>query len=175
MEYLDLYDKNRVKTGEILARGSKMPKDRYRLVVRVIVFNNEGKMLIQQRASERNSYPNMWDFSVGGSVEAGETSSQGAERELLEELGLKFNVTDMLPSFSINFEQGFDDFYIINYDINAEDVVLQKEEVQAVKWATKEDIINMIRNGEFINFRESLVDLLFSFNEKRYGTFSKDK
>ena len=174
MEYLDLYDKNRVKTGEVIPRGSKMPKDRYRLVVRVIVFNSEGRMLIQQRASDRNSYPNMWDFSVGGSVEAGETSSQGAERELLEELGLKFNVSDIMPSFSINFEQGFDDFYIINYDIKAEDVVLQKEEVQAVKWATKEDIINMIRNGEFINFRESLVDLLFSFNEKRYGTFAKD-
>ena len=175
MEYLDLYDVNRTKTGETMARGIKMPEGRYRLVVRVIVFNSEGKMLIQQRASDRNSYPNMWDFSVGGSVEAGETSSQGAERELLEELGLKFNIAGTLPSFSVNFEQGFDDFYIINYDIKAEDVVLQKEEVQAVKWAEKEEIKEMIRTGEFINFREPLVDLLFSFNEKRYGTFAKDE
>ncbi len=174
MEYLDLYDINRTKTGEIIARGTKMPKDRYRLVVRVIIFNSEGKMLIQQRAADRNSYPNMWDFSVGGSVEAGETSSQGAERELLEELGLKYAISGTLPSFSINFEQGFDDFYIINLDINAEDVVLQKEEVQAVKWADKNEIISMIRKGEFICFRESLVDLVFSFNEKRYGTFAKD-
>ena len=174
MEYLDLYDINRTKTGETMVRGTKMPNDRYRLVVRVIVFNSDGKMLIQQRAAERNSYPNMWDFSVGGSVEAGETSSQGAERELLEELGLKFNLKGTLPSFSVNFEQGFDDFYIINYDINAEDVVLQKEEVQAVKWATKDEIKQMITSGKFINFRESLVDLVFSFNEKRYGTFAKD-
>lgn len=174
MEYLDLYDINRTKTGETMARGTKMPKDRYRLVVRVIIFNSEGKMLIQQRASERNSYPNMWDFSVGGSVEAGETSSQGAERELLEELGLSTKISGTLPSFSVNFEQGFDDFYIINYDVNAEDVVLQKEEVQAVKWAGKEEIKNMIKTGEFINFRESLVDMVFSFNEKRYGTFAKD-
>ena len=174
MEYLDLYDVNRRKTGETMVRGSKMPKDRYRLVVRVLVFNSDGKMLIQQRASERNSYPDMWDFSVGGSVEAGEASSQGAERELLEELGIQFNISGMLPSFSINFEQGFDDFYIINYDISADDVILQKEEVQAVTWATKEEVIDMIRKGEFINFRESLVDLVFSFNEKRYGTFAKD-
>ena len=174
MEYLDLYDVNRVKTGEIMQRGSKMPKNRYRLVVRVIIFNSEGKMLIQQRAADRNSYPNMWDFSVGGSVEAGETSSQGAERELLEELGLKVKLLGTLPSFSVNFEQGFDDFYIINYDINAEDIIFQKEEVQAVKWAGKDEIISMIRNGEFIGFRESLVDLVFSFNKKRYGTFAKD-
>ena len=49
MEYLDLYDKNRIKTGETMLRGSKMPKDRYRLVVRVIVFNSEGKMLTNLR------------------------------------------------------------------------------------------------------------------------------
>ena len=174
MEYLDLYDINRTKTGETMARGTKMPKDRYRLVVRVIVFNSEGKMLIQQRAAERNSYPSMWDFSVGGSVEAGETSSQGAERELLEELGIKFKLSGTLPSFSVNFEQGFDDFYIINYEINPNDIVFQKEEVQAVKWASKDEIKQMIKRGEFINFRESLVDLVFSFNEKRYGTFAKD-
>ena len=34
---------------------------------------------------------------------------------------------------------------------------------------TKDEIIDMIRKGEFINFRESLVDLVFSFNEKRRG------
>lgn len=175
MEYLDLYDLNRMKTGEIMQRGSRMPKDRYRLVVRVIVFNSKGQMLIQQRAGDRNSYPNMWDFSVGGSVEAGETSSQGAERELLEELGIKYNISGTLPSFSINFEQGFDDFYIINYNIKAEDIVFQKEEVQAVKWAERDEIISMIQRGEFINFRESLVDLVFSFSEKRYGTFAKDE
>ena len=173
MELFDLYDLNRIKTGEIMIRGTKVPDNKYRLVVRVIVFNSEGKMLIQQRASDRNSYPNMWDFSVGGSVVAGETSSEGAERELLEELGLKVALAGSLPSFSINFESGFDDFYIIDYDINPEDIVFQREEVQAVKWATKDEIIEMIRKGEFIEFRESLVELLFSFREKRYGTFAK--
>lgn len=175
MEYLDLYDVNKTRTGETIARGTKVPDGRYRLVVRVIIFNSKGQMLIQQRANDRNSYPNKWDFSVGGSVESGETSSEGAERELLEELGLKVNLSGKLANFTINFEQGFDDFYIINYDINAEDIVFQKEEVQAVKWAERDEIIAMIRSGEFIGFRESLVDMLFSFNKKRYGTFSKDE
>ena len=173
MEKFDLYDVNRRKTGETMVRGTAVPKDRYRLVIRVIVFNSEGKMLIQQRASDRSSYPSMWDFSVGGSVIAGETSSEGAERELLEEIGLKVALSGKQPSFSINFESGFDDFYIIDYDIESEDIVFQKEEVQAVKWATKDEVIKMIRNGEFIDFRESLVELLFSFREKRYGTFAK--
>ena len=173
MEIFDLYDENRIKTGETMIRGNKVPESRYRIVVHIIVFNSEGKMLIQQRASDRNSHPNKWDFSVGGSVVSGETSSQGATRELREELGLDVNLDGKQANFAINFEKGFNDFYIIDYDIDAGDIVFQKEEVQAVKWADKDEIISLIRNEEFIEFRESLVELLFSFRDKRWGTFQK--
>ena len=173
MELFDLYDENRIKTGETMVRGDKVPENRYRFVVHVIVFNNEGKMLIQQRASDRSSHANKWDFSVGGSVVAGETSSQGATRELLEELGIDVNLEGKQANFTINFEKGFDDYYFIDYDIDAKDVVFQKEEVQAVKWADKDEIISLIRSGEFIEFRESLVDLMFSFRDKRWGTFAR--
>lgn len=173
MEIFDLYDENRIKTGETMVRGTAVPENRYRFVVHIIVFNSEGKMLIQQRASDRGSHPNKWDFSVGGSVVAGETSSQGATRELHEELGIDLNLEGKQANFTINFEKGFDDYYIIDYDIDAKDVVFQKEEVQAVKWADKDEIISLIRNGKFIEFRESLVELLFSFRDKRYGTFAR--
>lgn len=173
MELFDLYDENRIKTGETMVRGTKVPDNKYRIVVHVIVFNREGKMLIQQRASDRASHPNKWDFSVGGSVVSGETSSEGAERELFEELGIKFKLSGTQANFSINFEKGFDDFYIIDYDIDSKDIVLQKEEVQSVKWADKQEILSLIRSGGFIEFRESLVELLFEFRDKRYGTFAR--
>ena len=173
MELFDLYDENRIKTGETMVRGDKIPENRYRFVVHVIVFNSEGKMLIQQRTSDRSSHPNNWDFSVGGSVVAGETSSEGATRELHEELGIDVNLKGRQANFSINFGKGFDDYYIIDYDIDAKDVNFQKEEVQAVKWADKDEIISLIRSGEFIEFRECLVDLIFSFRDKRWGTFSR--
>ena len=173
MEIFDLYDVNRNKTGETMIRGTQVPENRYRMVVHVIVFNSKGQMLIQKRASDRGSHPDVWDFSVGGSVVAGETSSQGAERELFEEVGIKYNLEGMLPSFTVNFVCGFDDYYVIDYDIDEKDVNFQKEEVQAVKWAEKDEIISLIRSGEFIEFRESLVEFLFSFKDKKYGTFSR--
>ena len=173
MEIFDLYDVDRTRTGETIIRGATVPENRYRFVVHVIVFNSEGKMLIQQRASDRPTHANCWDFSVGGSVVSGETSSVGATRELHEELGIDVNLEGKQANFTINFEKGFDDYYIIDYDIDAEDVNFQKEEVQAVKWADKEEILSLIRNGEFIEFRECLVELLFSFRDKRYGTLSR--
>lgn len=173
MEIFDLYDINRLKTGETMIRGTDVPKNRYRVVVHVIVFNGKGQMLIQQRAGDRPSHPNKWDFSVGGSVVSGETSSQGATRELKEELGLNMDLSNILPNFTINFEKGFNDFYIIDYDIDEKEINFQREEVQAVKWADKNEIISLIRSGEFIEFRESLVELLFSFRDKRYGTFAR--
>ena len=142
MEIFDLYDVDRNKTGETIVRGDKVPENRYRMVVHVIVFNSEGRMLIQQRASDRDSHANSWDFSVGGSVVAGEASSEGATRELHEELGIDVDLKGKQANFTVNFEKGFDDYYIIDYDIDAKDVVFQKEEVQAVKWADKDEIIS---------------------------------
>lgn len=173
MEIFDLYDINRLKTGETMIRGTEVPKNRYRVVVHVIVFNSEGKMLIQQRAGDRPSHPNKWDFSVGGSVVAGESSGAGAERELFEEIGLRLNLSNVLPNFTINFEKGFNDFYIINYDIDEKEINFQREEIQAVKWADKDVIISLIRSGDFIEYRESLVEFLFSFKDKKYGTFAR--
>ena len=173
MELFDLYDVDRIKTGEIMVRETAVPENRYRFVVHVIVFNSEGKMLIQQRASDRPSHANKWDFSVGGSVVSGESSSQGATRELYEELGIDFNLDGKQANFSVSFDNGFDDFYIIDYDINSKDIKFQEEEVQAVRWADKQEIISLIRENKFIEFRESLVDLIFSFRDKRYGTLSR--
>lgn len=173
MEIFDLYDINRKLTGETMIRGNDVPNGRYRMVVHVIVFNKEGKMLIQQRTKDRTSNPGKWDFSVGGCVVSGETSSIAAERELYEELGLKVKLQNTLANFSISFSTGFDDYYVIDYDIDEKDINYQKEEVQAVRWADKQEIIELIQADKFINYRISLVEFLFSFKQQRYGTYTK--
>lgn len=173
MEKFDLYDINRIKKGEIIDRGCEIPENRYRCVVHIVVFNSKGEMLIQQRASQKSSHANKWDFSVGGCVRAGETSNQGAERELAEEIGLKADFSHKQPSITINFGCGFDDYYVTHFDIDPKDVVLQEDEVQAVKWATKEEIKKLIDEGNFIGYRKIFVDFLFDFCRKEYGTFDR--
>ena len=79
MEILDIYDSNRMPTGRTFVRGTK-PEGGYYLVAQVIVFNTKGQMLIQQRQAHKLGWPNRWDVSAGGSVQAGETSQQAAQR-----------------------------------------------------------------------------------------------
>ncbi|MCU9807356.1 NUDIX hydrolase [Paraclostridium bifermentans] len=161
MEIWDLYDKDRIKTGETMVRGSKFKENTYHLVVHVCIFNLEGKMLIQQRQPFKDGWPNMWDITVGGSAVSGDTSQLAAEREVYEEIGYKLSLDGIRPSLTINFDKGFDDIYLIQKDVDISKLKLQYEEVQSVKWASKEEILSMIDEEIFIPYHKSLIDLLF--------------
>ena len=171
MELLDLYTKDKAKTNKIIKRGDKVPEGYYRLVVHICIFNEEGKMLIQQRTPNKK-WPNMWDISVGGCVSSGEDSSLAAHREVQEELGLNIDFTDKRCNFTFNFDEGFDDIFLVNVkDLDLNTLILQPTEVQAVKWATENEIIDMIDKGIFIPYHKELIRLLF-FMKNHRGTFT---
>lgn len=87
MEKWDLYTKYREKTGKEHIRGEEIPEGFYHLVVHVWIRNRKGEYLISQRSASRPTFPLMWEC-VGGSVIKGESSIEGAVREVKEEVGL---------------------------------------------------------------------------------------
>lgn len=165
MELWDLYDRDRHPTGEIHQRGLPMPKDRYHLVVHVVIFNSKGEMLIQQRQPFKEGWPNLWDITVGGSAVAGDDSRSAAEREVMEELGLPIDLSDEMPKIILPFDQGFDDIYIITMDVDLSALHLQESEVQAVRWAGMEDIFALMKAGQFLPYHRSLIELLFAMKD----------
>ena len=165
-ERFDIYDKNRIKIGETMLRGEKSDRSGWlRSVVHICIIDSGGKMLIQQRQSFKKSWSGMWDVSVGGGVVSGETPCEAAEREALEELGLKIDFSQLRPSFTVNFPNGFDDYFIVRKDAELTELVLQQEEVQAVKWADRDEIFRMIDSGEFIPYHKSLIQLIFDMRD----------
>lgn len=86
MEIWDLYTKYREKTGKEHVRGKQIPDGYYHLVVHVWIRNRKGEYLISQRAANRPTFPLMWEC-IGGSVLKGESSIEGAIREVKEEVG----------------------------------------------------------------------------------------
>lgn len=58
-------------------------------VVRVMAENTRGELLLQKRVPSKQLFPNAWDNSAAGYVDAGETYLTAALRETWEELGLK--------------------------------------------------------------------------------------
>ena len=152
MEIIDLYDAERRKTGQTMVRGAKVPEGCYRMVVHICIFNSKGEMLIQLRTETKDSWPGVWDLSVGGSSQTGDTSRSAAHRELQEELGLDVD---------------FDDYYVLNMEPELERLTLQAEEVQRVIWADMEDVFALIDNGEFIPYQKPLIELLFAGGGRR--------
>ncbi|CEG26406.1 NUDIX hydrolase [Bacillus sp. B-jedd] len=172
MEIWDVYDRDRIRTGKTMVRGSDFEADAYHMVVHVCIFHSDGRMLIQQRQPFKEGWPNLWDITVGGSAVAGDSSQSAAEREVLEEIGYQINLQAVRPSLTINFEKGFDDIYLVEDDVEISSLKVPSEEVQKVKWATSEEIISMIHSGNFIPYHTSLIELLFDLR-KGLGGHSK--
>lgn len=165
MEKWNLYTIDRVITNRVITRGDDVPKDLYRLVVHVCIFNAKNQMLIQQRQSFKEGWPNMWDVTVGGSAMIGENSRQAAMREVAEELGLKIDLKNTPPVITKYFSEGFDDIYILEKEIDISKLTLQYEEVQAVKWVDIEEILDMIGLKKFIPYDESFIHFLFHLHQ----------
>ena len=165
MEKWNLYTIDRVITNHVITRGDDIPKDLYHLVVHVCIFNAKNQMLIQQRQTFKEGWPNMWDVTVGGSAIIDENSRQAAMREVAEELGLKIDLENTSPVITKYFSEGFDDIYILEKEIDISKLTLQYEEVQAVKWAGIEEILDMIGLKKFIPYDESFIQFLFHLHQ----------
>ena len=170
-EVIDLYNVNREPTGLTAVRGEKLPENTYRMVVHVCIFNSKCEMLIQKRADGIVRWPGMWDVSVGGGASAGDDSRKAAQRETAEELGLHIDFSNRRPVITVNFSDGFDDFYTVQHDISLDELDLQKEEVADAKWAAREEIEAMIDEGVFIPYQKDLIGYLFFARENR-GTWN---
>ena len=167
-ELWDVYDFHRQKTGKLHPRGKRLGAGEYHLTVHACIFDREGKMLIQKRQPFKRGWSGLWDITVGGSATAGESSQTAIMRELSEELGLSLDLTHVRPHLSVQFEEGFDDVYLIKKDVELSSLTLEYEEVEAVKWASLDEILSMMDAGTFIPYQRHLISLFFDMKDK-YG------
>ena len=164
MERLDIYDSKRHRTGKTYLRKDKIPEGGLRLIVHILIFNDRGELLIQQRADHKKM-GGLWDITCGGACKSGEDSIDGARRELKEELGIDIDFTKIRPILTANFDQGFDDFYVIRKNIEIKDLILQEEEVKDARWASRDEVFKNLQNGKLVHYRESFIELLFDLND----------
>lgn len=165
MERMDIYDEDRRFTGRTLVRGEPIVHPDCLTVVHVCIFRPDGKLLIQRRQSCKKAWPNAWDLSAGGGVQAGETSRRAAEREVEEELGCTVDLSAYRPVLTANFENGFDDYYLLELDIRLSQLRLQAEEVAEVRWAEPEEVLIMLDQGEFLPYVPEFLKLLFALQK----------
>ena len=105
---------------------------------------------------------------MGGSAVAGDTSLAAAERETLEELGLRVSLAGRKPAVTRWYGSIIDDYYILPLNVVLSDLHLQREEVQAVRWAGREDVLALLADEQFCPNPPGMIALLFDlFQEER--------
>ena len=78
MEYWDIYDSNKKKTGRTMKRNDWILKDgEYHLSVLGVVMRTDGKFLITKRVTTKAWAPGWWEVS-GGAAQAGEEEKKQA-------------------------------------------------------------------------------------------------
>lgn len=167
MELFDLYTPERVLTGKNMVRGDRLPDGLWRLVVRIAIFGGDGRMLIQKRTGTKTFMPGKWDMSAAGSVVLGEDSHTAIIRETREETGIDLTGSgfQLISTMYMHRKNGsgiFEDIYIARMTPELSGLTLQKEEVEAVRWADEEEILTLIRDGKFIPFRPEFIRFIFA-------------
>ena len=59
-------------------------------------------------------------------------------------------------------------------DVDIDSLTLQDTEVAEVKWATEEEILEMLKNEEFVLYKSSLISLIFFLRNHDGGFTHKD-
>lgn len=116
--------------------------------VGILIYNTEGKILIQQRSAKKKAYPLYWMISVAGHVPAGMSPIEAAHKELVEELGFDTDLKLYEKMFlKYPYETQFCYGYIGKIPDNAK-VVIDPHETESYKFINSQDLQNMIAAGE---------------------------
>ena len=91
--------------------------------------------------------------STGGHAKTGETSIQAMMTEINEELSLNANEDELHLVYSGREDEDkiFFDLYYMKKDFSTNSLILQKEEVESVKWMTVNEIKQLISTNEFFD------------------------
>lgn len=125
--------------------------------IHVLLFDTQGRLLIQRRHHTKQTYPRFWDISCAGHVEesdylAGpddrldEVYANVAARELEEELGVKAPLTLLgrfPPKAGVHYEN-----IALYRAVSDGPYVLQPDEVEEHRLLARADVARFLANDE---------------------------
>lgn len=88
-ELIDIVTAEGVPTGKTALKSEIHTKGYYHNTVHIWFYTDAGAILLAQRAATKSICPLLWDVSVAGHVDAGESMEDAAKREVWEEIHLK--------------------------------------------------------------------------------------
>ena len=177
-EYIDILNDLGEKTGETCLKSEAHKKGIFHASAHIWIFDKNKNVLIQKRASDKDTFPDLWDISVAGHISAGEEPLKSALREVEEEIGLI--VTEKQLCFigtakkRIQHNPNLIDneihyIYVCEIDFEINQLKIQKEEVSAIKSIHLNDLIEKVKEPDFVPRTDNYYPFIFE-NIKNYNT-----
>ena len=125
----------------------------------IALMNKDGKLLIQKRSLNKKTEPNKWDLSGAGHINIDENPEQAGVRELFEETGIKVKIEELkLIDTYLNkvkldnntFINHFTYLFLVQKDININNIKMQKSEVSGAIFIDKKKYIELFNNKEMV-------------------------
>jgi len=154
-EYIDIVTKDGVLTGESALKSEIHTKGYYHNTAHIWLFTKNGEIVLAQRAATKTICPLLWDVSVAGHVDAGESIEHAALRETKEELGLiipkkgliKIGVTECFQSYPNGIiDNEFHHTFISELKDDIASLKIDRKEVETIKLISITEFQNLINN-----------------------------
>lgn len=128
-------------------------------VVHLHVINNNGEILLQKRADNKDIQPGKWDTSVGGHVDYGEDVADALFREVREELGIQQFEPVFIHRYKFisNIEAELVNSY---YTIYNGPFTADPQEISEIRFWKIQDILDQMGYDVFTpNFEDEFMNL----------------
>ena len=175
-ELIDVLDENGKNIGKIATRSEVHKQGLWHRGAVVVLIDKNGKILMQQRSKNVETFPECWDVSAAGHISAGQSSNEAAIRELSEEIGVHANINELIPL--VHFKEGtivrddcienlFFDCYLIEKEhIDIANIQMQASEVSQVKLCSIDEVMELVNTKKVLP-RDRLYKELNSYFKNR--------
>lgn len=152
-ERIDILTKEGRPTGNTAFKSEIHSKGFYHNTAHIWFYTSDGEILLAQRAASKTLHPLLWDVSVAGHIDTGETVEQGAIREVQEEIGLTIEEDDLekLGVYECfqSYENGvvdneFHHTYIIELKVGLHQLIPLEGEVENLKLVSFQDFSDIL-------------------------------
>lgn len=138
-------------------RGEVHSKRYWHRTTQIWILNKKKELLCQRRSLTKDVNPGVWEAFFGGHVTADEDYLENAIKEIREELGITASKDEFifLKIYKLNSGKEFRSVYYLNWDRELTDVIVEKDEIEEVKWFPIEKLIEVLVENKDKNWNLS--------------------
>jgi 8-oxo-dGTP pyrophosphatase MutT (NUDIX family) len=158
-EILDVYNNKFELTGKTIERGKKeLSKNEYIMLAVVFIKNSDEKYLIQKTSKDKG---NIFS-STGGHVLHNENPIEAIVREIKEELNLTIKKQQLkfIDKVILEGKPCIFNLYVLECDFDVRQIKMQEEEVESLQWLDASQIVNLIKENEFLKSHGELFKIV---------------